>query len=293
MISQETLRKVRRIEIRTRHLVDDVFSGEYHSVFKGRGMEFSEVREYQVGDDIRTIDWNVTARNQRPYVKVFEEERELTVMLLVDASASESFGSQEQMKIEIAAELGALLSFAAIKNNDKVGLIMFTDQVEKYVPPRKGRTHILRLIREILAFQPESEGTHIAEAIEFFLNVQRRRSVAFLISDFWDHEFEQPLRVASKKHDLIGLWLLDPKETALPDVGLLRMQDPETGQELVIDTHDPDLRKKFHNAIDRRQDDLKKLFQTMHMDHVKIWTDRSYIEPLMKFFKMRERRLQT
>jgi len=256
-------------------------------------MEFSEVREYQVGDDIRTIDWNVTARNQRPYVKVFEEERELTVMLLVDASASESFGSQEQMKIEIAAELGALLSFAAIKNNDKVGLIMFTDHVEKYVPPRKGRTHILRLIREILAFHPKSQGTAIAEAIEFFLNVQRRRSVAFMISDFWDQEFEQPLRVASKKHDLIGLWLLDPKEAALPDVGLLRMHDPETGQELVIDTHDSDLREQFHAAMDQRQSDLKKLFHTMNMDHVKIWTDRSYVEPLMKFFKMRERRLQT
>lgn len=256
-------------------------------------MEFAEVREYQFGDDIRMIDWNVTARNQRPYVKVFEEERELTVMLLVDASASESFGSVQQMKIEIAAELGALLSFAAIKNNDKVGLIMFTDQIEKYVPPRKGRTHILRLIREILAFEPQSTGTDLARATEYFLNVQRRRSVAFVISDFWDQEFEQPLRVAGKKHDLIGLWLMDPKEEFLPDVGLLRMKDPETGQELVIDTHDRELRQRYASIMQERANQLEKLFRSMNMDTIQIRTDESYIEPLMKFFRMRERRLRT
>jgi len=292
VISQEVLRKVRRIEIRTRYLVNDIFSGEYHSVFKGRGMEFAEVREYQIGDDIRMIDWNVTARNQRPYVKVFEEERELTVMLLVDASASESFGSVRQMKIEIAAELGALLSFAAIKNNDKVGLIMFTDQIEKYVPPRKGRTHILRLIREILAFEPQSPGTDLSRATEYFLNVQRRRSVAFIISDFWDEHFEQPLRVAGKKHDLIGLWLMDPKEESLPDVGLLRARDPETGQELVIDTHDRELRDQYAAVMQEHTDQLEKLFRSMNMDTVRIRTDESYIEPLMKFFRMRERRLR-
>jgi len=273
--------------------VNDVFSGEYHSVFKGRGMEFSEVREYQVGDDIRNIDWNVSARNQRPYVKVFEEERELTVMLLVDASASESFGSSKSLKIEIAAELGALLSFAAIKNNDKVGLIMFTDQIEKYVPPRKGRTHILRLIREILAFEPESTGTDISAATEYFLNVQRRHSVAFMISDFWDEGYEQPLRVAGKKHDLVGLWLIDPKEVALPDVGLLHVRDPETGEELVVDTHDKKLRRQYQQIMEDRQETLRKMFQRMNMDHVQIWTDRSYIDPLMKFFKMRERRLRS
>lgn len=292
MISQEVLRKVRRIEIRTRYLVNDIFSGEYHSVFKGRGMEFAEVREYQIGDDIRMIDWNVTARNQRPYVKVFEEERELTVMLLVDASASESFGSVQQMKIEIAAELGALLSFAAIKNNDKVGLIMFTDQIEKYVPPRKGRTHILRLIREILAFEPQSTGTDLSRAAEYFLNVQRRRSVAFIISDFWDEDFAQPLRVAGKKHDLIGLWLLDPKEETLPDVGLLRVRDPETGDELVVNTHDPDLRERYATMMQERADQLRSLFLSMNMDTVQIRTDESYIEPLMRFFRMRERRLR-
>ncbi|MCF7804835.1 MAG: DUF58 domain-containing protein [Candidatus Marinimicrobia bacterium] len=292
MISKEVLRKVRRIEIRTRHLVNDVFSGEYHSVFKGRGMEFAEVREYQFGDDIRSIDWNVTARNQRPYVKVFEEERELTVMLLVDASASEAFGSVEQMKIEIAAELAALLSFAAIKNNDKVGLIMFTDQIEKYVPPRKGRTHILRLIREILAFEPESTGTDISRAVEYLLNVQRRRSVAFLISDFWDKGFEQPLRVAGKKHDMIGFWLVDPKEEALPDVGLLRVRDPETGEEMVVDTSDRELRTLFVSAMQNRRESLNKLFTSMSLDTVRINTAESYVEPVMKFFKMRERRMQ-
>ncbi len=291
MISQDILKKVKRIEIRTKHLVNDLFSGEYHSVFKGRGMEFSEVREYQIGDDIRLIDWNVSARNQKPYVKVFEEERELTVMLLVDVSASESFGSVHQMKIEIAAELGALLSYAAIKNNDKVGLIIFTDQIEKYVPPRKGRSHILRLIREILAFQPESRGTDIANAVEYFLNVQRRRSVAFLISDFWDDRFEQPLQIANKKHDLIGLWLLDPREEHLPDVGLLHLQDPETLEEMVIDTHDPHLRQHYRDAAVQRNVNLTQLFRSMNMDTVQIRTDQSYIEPLMTFFKMREKRM--
>lgn len=292
MISQEVLKKVRRIEIRTRHLVNDVFGGEYHSVFKGRGMEFSEVREYQYGDDIRNIDWNVTARNQQPFIKVFEEERELTVMLIVDASASESFGSVEQMKIEIAAELGALLSYAAIKNNDKVGLVMFTDQIEKYVPPRKGRSHILRLIREILAFEPESTGTDIGKAVEYFLNVQRRRSVAFVISDFWDSDFERPLRIAGKKHDMIGFWLVDPKEVTLPDVGLLRVRDPETGEEMMVDTSDKSLRNAFKNAMMTRETELVSLFRSMNMDSIQIMTDQSYVEPVMKFFKMRERRLQ-
>lgn len=292
MISKDILRKVRRIEIRTRHLVNDVFSGEYHSVFRGRGMEFAEVREYQIGDDIRTIDWNVTARNQQPYVKVFEEERELTVMLLVDVSASESFGSVEQMKIEIAAELGALLSFAAIKNNDKVGLIIFTDQIEKYVPPRKGRSHILRLIREILAFKPESTGTDISQAVEYFLNVQRRRSVAFLISDFWDEGFEQPLRIAGQKHDMIGLWLIDPREEELPDIGLLRVRDPETGEEMVVDTRDRELHQLFRESIENRKEQLEQLFRSMKVDTIRIHTDQSYVEPLMRFFKMRERRLQ-
>jgi len=292
MISQDIIRKVRRIEIRTRHLVNDVFSGEYHSIFKGRGMEFAEVREYQVGDDIRMIDWNVTARNDRPYVKVFEEERELTVMLLVDASASESFGSVRQMKTEIAAELAALLSFAAIKNNDKVGLIMFTDQIEKYVPPRKGRTHILRLIREILAFEPESSGTDIQQAVEYLLNVQRRRSVVFLLSDFWDRDFEQSLRVANKKHDMIGFWLIDPKEEQLPEVGLLRLQDPETGEEMMVDTRDKELRELFRVSAENRQTQLRDLFTSINMDSVQIRTDETYVEPVMKFFKMRERRIR-
>lgn len=292
MISQEILRKVRRIEIRTRHLVNDVFSGEYHSIFKGRGMEFAEVREYQVGDDIRMIDWNVSARNDRPYVKVLEEERELTVMLLVDASASEAFGSVRQMKREIAAELAALLSFAAIKNNDKVGLIMFTDRIEKYVPPRKGHTHILRLIREILAFEPESPGTDIEQAVEYLLNVQRRRSVAFLISDFWDQEFEQSLRVANRKHDMIGFWLVDPKEEALPAIGLLQLRDPETGEELVVDTRDRDLRELFSTTVKNRQVRLEDYFKSINMDTIRIKTDESYVEPVMKFFKMRERRLR-
>ncbi len=292
MISQDIIRKVRRIEIRTRHLVNDVFSGEYHSIFKGRGMEFAEVREYQVGDDIRMIDWNVTARSDRPYVKVFEEERELTVMLLVDASASEAFGSVRQMKTEIAAELAALLSFAAIKNNDKVGLIMFTDQIEKYVPPRKGQTHILRLIREILAFEPESSGTDIQQAVEYLLNVQRRRAVVFLLSDFWDQDFEQSLRVANKKHDMIGFWLVDPKEERLPKVGFLRLQDPETGEEMVVDTKDDDLRREFKYSVENRQLQLKNLFTSVNMDSVQIRTDESYVEPVMKFFKMRERRIR-
>lgn len=292
MIPKEILKKVKRLEITTRGMVNDVFSGEYHSVFKGRGMEFSEVREYQVGDDIRTIDWNVTARAGSPFVKVFEEERELTVMLLVDASRSGEFGTADRMKGEIAVEICALLAFSAIKNNDKVGLIIFTDKIEKFVPPRKGKSHVLRVLRELLYFKPEDVHTDIGGALEYFSHVIRRRSVVFLVSDFISTDFEKPMRIVSRKHDLVAINILDPRELELPDVGFIELEDAETGEQLLLDTGDPELRQLFTRNNSEALNVRDKLFKSMNVDAISIRTDRSYFEPLMKFFRTRAKRFR-
>lgn len=292
MIPKEILQKVRQIEIRTNHLVNDVFSGEYHSVFKGRGMEFAEVREYQPGDDIRTIDWNVTARIGRPYVKRFIEERELTVMLLVDASASGEFGTITRMKGEIAVELCALLAFSAIKNNDRVGLLIFTDQVERFIPPKKGRKHVLRVIRELLYVRPAHTGTDIAQALEYVNRVMTRRSIVFLVSDFLTHGYATALRIANQRHDVVAITVTDPRETDLPAVGFLELEDAETGLELLIDTYDAAWRSAFRAQSLRERAERDRLFRSMSIDAVHVMTDRPYIEPLINFFRARERQFR-
>ena len=292
MVPKEILKRVKRLEITTRGMVNDVFSGEYHSVFKGRGMEFSEVREYQFGDDIRSIDWNVTARMRHPFVKVFEEERELTVMLLVDASSSGNFGSYERMKGEIAVEICALLAFSAIKNNDKVGLIIFTDKIEKFVPPRKGKSHVLRVLRELLYFEPEDRETDIGGALEYLTRVIRRRSVVFLVSDFISGNYEKPLRIVSRKHDLVAINIVDPRELELPNVGYLELEDAETGEPLILDTTDPELRRLFAEQSSDLQTTQSKMFKSLNIDAITIRTDESYFEPLMRFFRMRAKRFR-
>ncbi len=291
METRDLLKKVRQIEIKTRGLVNQVFSGEYHSVFKGRGMEFSEVREYQFGDDIRSIDWNVSARFNHPFVKIFEEERELTVMLLVDFSKSGSFGSVTQMKNEIAAEICAVLSFSAIKNNDKVGLILFTDTIEKFVPPKKGRAHILRIIRELISFVPTGSGTNIKQALEYFNHVNKKRTIAFLISDFIDEGYDQILRIVSKKHDVIAIELSDPREEQMPDVGLIKMRDAETNIERWIDTGDRRVRAHFEQFWKQRNAARKQLFLRSRVDAIPVRIDRPYIRPIVDFFRLREKRL--
>ncbi|HDI51799.1 DUF58 domain-containing protein [candidate division KSB1 bacterium] len=290
MIPTEVLKKVRRIEIATRGLVNDVFAGEYHSVFKGRGMDFSEVREYSIGDDIRNIDWNVTARMGHPYVKIFQEERELTVMLMVDASSSGNFGSFQQMKGEIAIEICALLAFSAIKNNDKVGLIIFTDKIEKFVPPKKGKTHVLRVIRELFYHQPQSSQTNIANALEYLSRVLRRRSVVFLVSDFISENYEKALQIANKKHDMVAISITDPREIELPNVGFIELEDAETGETYLLDTTDPAIRQSFFTQANTRKLEREKLFKSMNIDFVDIYTHQSYVEPLIRFFRMRAKR---
>jgi uncharacterized protein (DUF58 family) len=291
MDTRELLKKVRLIEIKTRGMVNQVFSGEYHSVFKGRGMEFSEVREYQFGDDIRTIDWNVSARFNHPFVKVYEEERELTVMLVVDFSRSGNFGTAQQLKNEIAAEICAVLAFSAIKNNDKVGLIMFTDRIEKFVPPKKGRAHILRIVRELISLQPGGTGTDIKAALEYFNHVNKKRSIAFIISDFIDDGYDQILRVISKKHDLIAVEVYDPREEELPDVGLVKLRDAETGEPRWIDTGDQKLRSEFRAYWRKRRAERKQLFLRSKVDAIPVRIDKPYIKPIVDFFKLRESRL--
>lgn len=289
MIPKHVLKKVRQIEIRTRHLVNDVFSGEYHSVFKGRGMEFAEVREYEPGDDIRSIDWNVTARMGRPYIKRFTEERELTVILVVDVSASSNFGTFEQMKGEIVAELCAVLAFSAIKNNDRVGLLIFTDQIEKFIPPKKGRTHILRVIRELLYTQPEQPGTDITQALEYLNKVFTRRSIVFMVSDFLTSNYMTPLRIANKRHDMVAITITDPREIRLPPVGLIELEDVETGEEVLIDTNDKAWLQAYQKMNIQRREERDREFRLMGVDAVHISTDRPYIDPLIQFFRMRER----
>jgi uncharacterized protein (DUF58 family) len=290
VLTKELLKQVRQIEIRTKGLVNQVFSGEYHSVFKGRGMEFSEVREYQFGDDIRNIDWNVTARFGHPFIKVFEEERELTVMLMVDLSGSLMFGSASKTKQRIAAELSAILAFSALKNNDKVGLILFTDKIEKFVPPRKGRKHVLRIIREVLSFAPEGNSTNIRGALEFMNNAIKKRSIAFLISDFMDEGFEKILRIVGKKHDLIGIVLDDRREKEIPNLGLIKLSDAETGEERWIDTSSRRVRGQMLLYRKEKEKIRNSMFVTSRLDKIEVTTGSNYIQPLVQFFRRREKR---
>jgi uncharacterized protein (DUF58 family) len=290
MIPKEVLQKIRRIQITTSRMVTDVFAGHYHSVFKGQGMEFEEVREYQPGDDIRSIDWNVTARTGRPFIKKFMEERELTVMLLLDMSGSTYFGSVNKLKRHLAAELCSLLAMSAIKNNDRVGLIAFTDRIEKFIPPRKGLSHVLRIIRDALYFEPEGKTTDVSGALEYLSRVTSRSTVTFILSDFYDEDFKKPLSVASRRHDLVAMSITDPRETALPDVGIINLEDPETGESFLLDTSSAGVRKEYRANSLRVVDERQKLFRSVSVDHIDIRTDVPYTQELYRFFRMRERR---
>ncbi|UCF35536.1 MAG: DUF58 domain-containing protein [Acidobacteriota bacterium] len=292
MISKEILKKVRKIEITTRGLVNDVFSGQYHSVFKGRGIDFAEVREYQIGDDIRTIDWNVTARSGHPFVKTYEEERELSVMLLVDASASGDFGSASRMKGEIAVEICALLAFSAIKNNDKVGLLIFTDRIEKFVPPRKGKQHVLRVIRELLYHRPEHRGTDVGLALDYVNRVVRRRSVVFVVSDFISREYERSLRIANRRHDVVAIRVSDPREFEIPKVGLLELEDAESGERFLVDTSDPAFLEAYQQKTLQARKRGEDLFKSTKVDFIQVWTHQPYDAPLMHFFRTRAKRIR-
>lgn len=294
MISTELIKKIRHIEIRTRRLVNDSYAGEYHSVFKGRGMEFDEVRPYQYGDEIRTIDWNVTARTGQPYVKRYVEERELTVMLVVDASASENFGSVNRFKREVAAELTAVLSFAATTNNDKVGLLIFTDQVELYIPPRKGRRHVLRVIRELLAFEPKNRGTDIKMALETVNQLLKRRSIIFLVSDFLAEaeSYRQALAITNKRHDLVAVDLHDPLEKGIKNVGLIALEDPETGDIAWVDTGSRTWQKAYRQRLNKAENNKQRAFLQASVDRIDIGTDEDYTIPLTSFFKERSRRIR-
>jgi uncharacterized protein (DUF58 family) len=291
VISRELVKKLKKIEIYTSRLANDQLAGSYHSVFKGRGMAFSEVRQYQPGDDVRFIDWNVSARMNDTYVKVFTEEREMTVMLLVDLSASERFGSTEKPKIETVAEVAALLAFSAIKNNDRVGLILFTDRVERFVPPKKGRSHVMRVVTEILNADPQGEGTDLGVALDLLGGIGKRRTVAFLISDFIADQYEKPLKVVSAKHDLIPIQIVDPREEELPDVGLALVEDLETGELVEVDTSDLDVRAEYARETLRQRAAREHLFRRLQLDHVTVSTDRDFVRPLTELFRLRQRRL--
>ncbi len=288
METSEIIKKVRKIEIKARGLSSNIFAGQYHSAFKGRGMAFSEVREYQYGDDVRDIDWNVTARFNKPYVKVFEEERELTVMLLIDVSGSLDFGTQRQMKRDMVTEIAATLAFSAIQNNDKIGVIFFSDRVEKYIPPKKGRKHILYIIREMLDFHAESRRTDVAQAVEFLTGVSKRRCTAFIMSDFYSRQsFEQQLTIANRKHDVVAIQVYDKRARELPDVGLMKVVDAETGFEQYIDTGSRRLREAYHKQWLQRQQDLKETFAKSNVDSVTIATDEDYVKSMMGLFQRR------
>lgn len=290
METAELLKKVRHIEIKTRGLSNHIFSGEYHSAFKGRGMSFSEVREYQFGDDVRSIDWNVTARTQKPHVKIFEEERELTVILLIDVSRSSFFGTRTQSKNELIAELAAILSFSAIQNNDKVGVIFFTDKIEKFIPPKKGKSHILRIIREVVAFEPQSKGTDLSIALSYLCNVIKRRAITFLISDFMAIGYEKEMNIAAKKHDLVGIRIVDPAEEKLPDSGMLYMEDSETAATQWIDTSDLKIRAYYEKKYLKNKKYNDELFQKTGTDCITIKTNKPYIDTMISFFKKRSLR---
>ncbi|MBO4752001.1 MAG: DUF58 domain-containing protein [Bacteroidales bacterium] len=287
MMDQDILKKVRKIEIKARGLSQQMFSGEYHSAFKGHGMAFSEVREYQYGDDVRDIDWNVTARLNHPYVKVFEEEREMTVMLLVDVSGSNRFGTHHQFKEELVAEVAATLAFSAIQNNDKVGVIMFSDRIEKFIPPKKGSTHILRIIRELITFRPESNGTDITTALKYFTNVIKKRCTAFLLSDFYDDGYDEALKIAAEKHDLVAIRIADEKEKRLPDLGLVKFYDPESATTLWVDTSSRETREQFAKTYSTYENEVKRIMQRYGIDNTEVLTGEDFVKPLLKLFKMR------
>ncbi len=288
MEASELLKKVRKIEIKVKGLSKHIFSGEYQSAFKGRGMSFSEVRDYQYGDDVRNIDWNVTARYNQPYVKVFEEERELTVMVLVDVSPSSFFGTRNQMKNEIITEICAVLAFSAMTNNDKVGVIFFSDKIEKFIPPKKGKTHVLRIIRELLDYKPAGKGTDLAEALRYLNNFLKKRSIAFVLSDFMTRDYEDALRVAARRHDITGIHLYDPAEQELPPVGLIHTLDPETGEQLWIDSSDKSTRKKYEDWFKGNYTYFKNTFLKSNSGVVSIQTNESYVNALLKYFKRRQ-----
>ena len=288
METAELLKKVRKVEIKAKGLSTQQFAGEYHSAFKGRGMSFSEVREYQYGDDIRSIDWNVTARMNHPYVKVFSEERELNVMLLIDVSASGIFGTRNSLKRDLITEICAVIGFSALNNNDKIGALLFSDRVEKFIPPRKGRQHVLRIIRDLLEFEPDSRGTDIAEALKYFRNAIKKRSTAFLISDFLADDFSHALKITASRHDLVGLWVSDPAEHDLPSVGLVPFTDPETGAVRWVDTSSKEIRIGYKAASLQRKDRLRNTFLKSRVDFADISTTGSYIKELMNLFKKRE-----
>ena len=288
METSEIIKKVRKIEIKARGLSSNIFAGQYHSAFKGRGMAFSEVREYQFGDDVRDIDWNVTARFHRPYVKVFEEERELTVMLLIDVSGSLDFGTQKQMKRDMVTEIAATIAFSAIQNNDKIGVVFFSDKIEKYIPPKKGRKHILYIIREMLDFQPESKRTDVKQAIEFLSSVQKRRTTAFILSDFYvRNDFMQSLQIANRKHDVVAIQVYDQRAKELPDVGLMKVVDAETGFEQYVDTGSKKLRDSYRKYWMNRQTQLLETFNKSNVDNISIATNDDFVKALMMLFKQR------
>ncbi len=288
METSEIIKKVRKIEIKTRGLSSNIFAGQYHSAFKGRGMAFSEVREYQYGDDVRDIDWNVTARFHKPYIKVFEEERELTVMLLIDVSGSQDFGTQKQLKRDMVTEIAATIAFSAIQNNDKIGVVFFSDKIEKYIPPKKGRKHILYIIRELLDFHAESKHTDIAQAVEFLTGVSKRRCTAFLLSDFYDRkDFLQQLTIANRKHDVVAIQVYDKRAKELPDIGLMKVVDAETGFEQYVDTSSKKLREAYHRYWMNRQTQLTETFAKSNVDSVSIATDEDFVKSLLGLFKQR------
>jgi uncharacterized protein (DUF58 family) len=295
MLPKDLFDKVRRIEIMTSRLVTDVFAGQYHSVFKGRGMEFDEVREYQFGDDVRTIDWNVTARTGKPHIKKFVEERELTVMILVDASQSCHFASVNQLKSKLAAEIAAILAFAAIRNNDKVGLIMFTDDIELFIPPRKGKSHVLRVIREVLYFKPKGRGTNLPKAFEYLTRVTTRKTVAFVLSDFFEQNpepgFKKPMSMANKRHDIIAITLNDPLEKELPDCGLVELTDAETGAHVITDSGNERIRQDYKAQAVNRLERRDRLFRSIGVDHIDVDTAVSYEKALVTFFRQRQQRI--
>lgn len=290
MNPREVMRRVRRLEIRTRRLVEESLAGSYHSVFRGRGMEFAEVREYVAGDDVRTIDWNVSARMGHPFVKKFSEERELTVVLAVDVSGSEMFGTDESTKMQLAAEVSALIAFSAIRNNDRVGLLLFSDQIEMYLPPRKGREHALRVLREVLTVEPEGHGTNVGAALEYLQHVVTKRAVVFLVSDFQDEGYERIMRVVAQKHDLVALAVGDPREALLPPVGLVAVQDPETGERGLIDTSSARVRRSYSQDAERMRLELREFARRTGVDLLELSTGEPYERPFVRFFRERARR---
>ena len=287
MDTKELLKKVRKIEIKTRRLSDHIFGGEYHSTFKGRGMTFSEVRQYQFGDDVRNIDWNVTARYSEPYIKVFEEERELTMMLVADVSGSELFGTDKQFKNEIVTEVAATLAFSAMQNNDKIGLILFTDEIELFIPPKKGKSHVLRIIRELLEFKPKSKKTDLSQAIKYLSNVMKKKAIVFVLSDFITDGYEQTMKIAANKHDITGIRIYDQREESIPSLGIVQMEDEETGELMLVNTSSKKVRSDYSSYYRERVDYFKETFKRSGAGVIDVRTDESYVKKLLGYFKRR------